>query len=369
MDTNIFTLNKTTYQDGKSINGLDSVVWVERYATAGECTLVGEPTEELLADLTDGTLVSHTDSKTIMMIETHQIDETKEGPAKVVFYGRTVEWIAMENRVVTLNAHETDAYDLNDMSVYPMEFNLPLGNAWDQAVILIDRFLESADYSLQERMPNIQVLALIAGNEPAQSTRVVNKLAYLSDAVTGLLSSVDAGIKIERCNPSHPTLIQFVIHNGVDRSAAVRFDYNSGDLESAKYLWSIKNSKNSAYVSNGNGTLKSLRAGVSGLDLRVMPIDASDWEPTPPWTLAHLKNVFVGRAYDEISKRKPVSPLFEAVITKNCRYEYGIDYNIGDMVYVIGNYGVSAKMRVVEYAKTIDAAGEFGVPTLAPIES
>jgi hypothetical protein len=44
--------------------------------------------------------------------------------------------------------------------------------------------------------------------------------------------------------------------------------------------------------------------------------------------------------------------------------KFRVDYNIGDIVYVVGDYGVSQKMRVTEYAEILDENGSSAFPTL-----
>ncbi len=59
--------------------------------------------------------------------------------------------------------------------------------------------------------------------------------------------------------------------------------------------------------------------------------------------------------------------LVEVDISKSNEYEYEIDYSIGDLVNVHANYGVSQKMRVVEYATIFEEMGSSGFPTLSAI--
>jgi hypothetical protein len=46
-------------------------------------------------------------------------------------------------------------------------------------------------------------------------------------------------------------------------------------------------------------------------------------------------------------------------------YQYRTDYNVGDLVTLDGNFGVSAVMRVIEYVEIEDESGESGHPTLS----
>lgn len=365
----VFTLNKTAYNNGILINGIQSILWVERYNQEGEFEIVGPPTKSFRTSLAVGTLISHTESTTIMMVEEHTIDEDDEGTPVVKITGRTIDEIMMENRVVTHSAHESDAF-VNDISVYPMEYILTSAGAADHAFVMLQRFLEVATYVPEERIPNLQIVNDVDVVDPLPGPRLISTLSLLSTAIRDILSSIDCGIKLERPNISHPNHLQLILHNGTDKSNTVRFDYNAGDISAARYNWSLKGLKNSAYISSANYTVRFFRDGEEGLDLRLIPL-TSDWEqdyglPLFPADEAAIKAVLAAQTYTELSKRK-FSHIMDATISKNNRYIYGVDYNIGDIVYVIGNYGVEQKMRVVEFARTVDKHEDSSFPTLAPI--
>jgi hypothetical protein len=55
----------------------------------------------------------------------------------------------------------------------------------------------------------------------------------------------------------------------------------------------------------------------------------------------------------------------QADIAETTRYQYRVDFNVGDLVTVDGNFDQMAKMRVVEYAEVEDENGYSGHPTLA----
>lgn len=365
----VFTLDRDEYNNGTPVHGIDSVLWVERYNREGEFKIEGKPTHELLSTLADGTLISHTNTDTIMMVESHSIDESKEGKTKAEFIGRTVDEILMENRVVTLSDHISDAFTF-DVSFYPMEFNFPAWNSWDQASNLMYRFLTDPDNLPAEAIPNLVIRQDIGGSETSPTSRLLTKLSLVSKSVRELLDVSGAGLKIERPNESHPGEIHFVVHKGSDKSLDVRFDWNFGDLESARYLWSNKGYKNGAYVSTDAYTLRSFPYGVTGWDLRLMPVDAGDWkkdDPTPDeTTFAEIVSILGARGKDAIDRQGLVHLIDTKVSTKS-RWTYNLDYKLGDLVSVAGNYDTSAVMRVVEYAATLDETGSTGFPTLAPL--
>lgn len=365
----LFKLDKDNFDNGQIINGIDTITWVERYNSEGEVTLEATPTHKLLTAIPDGSIISHVDSESIMMIESHNIEESNDGSAVVKFVGRSIDQILMENRVITLSDHEDDAFE-DDFSRFLMEFNLPLGSSWDHASTLLIRYLDDFDHNPEEYVPNLTIRNDIAGDESPLQLRVIPKLSYLT-IVRDILGSVKAGLKVERPKNTHPDDVQLVIHRGEDKSNDVMFDWNSGDIASARYLWSIKDNKNSAYVSTDLYTLRMFAPGKTGLDLRIMPVDANDWkkdDPTPDDdTIAEIKKILKARGNDQIGKHK-TAILIDSKISSDSKYRYNKDYKMGDLVSVTGDYDTQSVMRVVEHALTVDSTGTTAFPTLAFVE-
>ena len=50
-------------------------------------------------------------------------------------------------------------------------------------------------------------------------------------------------------------------------------------------------------------------------------------------------------------------------------YVYGVDYSLGDLVRLVGDYGLDQKARVTEYIRSEDASGFKAYPTLTTIVS
>lgn len=368
----IFTLDKTTFANGKTINGIKSLLWVERYNDAGEFTITGPATRQFLLDLAEGVIISHSNTEAIMMVETHTIDSNKEGLATVEIKGRSIEQIVMENRLIVTNMAEDDFFDFyfwaKDTSQYAPIFDVSLGNTHDQVEALLNYYLDNTDLPYHS-IPNFNVRSDISGTEPIQQERTYKTMTPLSDSVRDMLSSINAGLKIERPNTTHPNTLEFVIHGGINRSVNVRFDWNFGDLESARYVWSSKNYKNAAYVNSLYYTFKMLPPATSGLDLRIMAVDATDWKlfyPTPDaGVIQRIRKILAARGNDQLSQNKRAQ-IVDATISKTARFKYNVDYKMGDLVHVVGDYDTNVVMQVVEYATTLDETGSFGFPTLMP---
>jgi hypothetical protein len=57
-----------------------------------------------------------------------------------------------------------------------------------------------------------------------------------------------------------------------------------------------------------------------------------------------------------------------AKIARNVKaYLYRKDFDLGDIITVLGNYDATSKMRVIEYVEIEDANGESSYPTLATL--
>ena len=50
------------------------------------------------------------------------------------------------------------------------------------------------------------------------------------------------------------------------------------------------------------------------------------------------------------------------------RYTYRVDYNMGDVVAVEGNFGLRERRRVVEFVEIVDDTGSVGLPTFASFD-
>ena len=382
----IFTINKSNYTNGKIITNIDSILWVERYADPGEFTITGRPTETFMEDLALGTLISHSDTTSVMMVENHSIDETKDGDIKIEITGRTIEAVAMESRMIANNG-------LTPIQVLQKYIELPLfadytttyynnrPSSWGQIEAIVKRYLiDSYDINTDSfPFPNFLIRSTPSNrtDDPILYKYPLSapKLGNVYEVVKNLLDATKSGMKIERPNQSHTTL-DFIIHQGVDRSSSLQFNWAAGDLEKARYLWTNKDYKNSAYVTSDSFGIRVIDPNNpfgSGWDLSFAAIDMGDVSqyyanPNALTTTEYnnLVSIYNSAALTELGKHK-AGLFMDATVSKEARFEYGKHYDIGDIVYVVGNYGAEAKMKVTEFARTMDSSGESGIPTLSPL--
>ena len=95
------------------------------------------------------------------------------------------------------------------------------------------------------------------------------------------------------------------------------------------------------------------------------PKDANSWSDTVKlW----IKTAMRSRGKEALAACRRIS-LASVTPTHNAKtHIFGIDYDIGDIVTVRGNFSESRPMRVMEYVHIEDETGEFGYPTLEVLE-
>ena len=108
-------------------------------------------------------------------------------------------------------------------------------------------------------------------------------------------------------------------------------------------------------------------------DIRYMIVDASDIDssytelPDITTEVPLIINNMITRGFEALSTQKTID-ISSVNISKTTSYKYRQDYDIGDIVSISGNYGITEKRRVVEFVEIEDENGEVGYPTLAKIE-
>lgn len=376
----IITIDKTNYKTGTVINNLDSVLWVERYLEPGEFKIVCDPFPEILSALALGTFISHTDTTEVMVVENHEISEKYGQSSKVEISGRSLDCF-LEKRIVSV--------------LGTMAFNTANGNAIEFsykttpsafAAYVLTQFLLLSTLSSNNIVPNISIILDSTIPTVSATERSIKKGANVYKEVYEVLKGADLGIRFERPAFSYASVplhhydsvndpsglkMALYVHTGVDRSSTVLFDYNSGDIESAKYLWSNKDEIN--FINAATSYAETLTSrdtpALTGWANKTGYVDVTSINTKVAGNAAELirqADVLAQRTADEFSQTK-TKTIVEPTISKNTRYIYRNSYLVGDLVYVIGNYGVSSKMRVIENIETQDENGYASYPTLAPL--
>jgi len=349
----------TQLEQGDAINGAASVMWVERYREPGEFEITAPLSSGLLQFLPLGTMISHTNTLEVMIVENHNIKDEEDVDPFVSITGRSLELI-LEDRVVGSNLVQT-----NNVLV---PYVIAAQPSAAQVSIMINEHIDHPT-DPDDKLENFDAWTGITTG--TSEPRTIGRIS-LHKAVVEILAVDNLGIKSVRRNPfggdGNDVHTHFIIHNGVDRSASVIFSRKAGDLEGSEYLWSNRKYFNSAMVVGRYVNVKVHTPGYSGYSRSMMVVQADDID-------GHLDVVPVGAVLTDIVAKMQTRGraamaaqsrinLVRADISEISKYHYRRDYNIGDIVTVDGNFGEIAPMRVVEYVEIQDENEEKGHPTL-----
>lgn len=363
---------RSGFLQGEIINAVDNITWIERYRKNGEFTIQTTPDSNLQNLIPIGSLISHTNTREVMIVETHAISEDlEEKTATLTIKGRSFETFYEDRMAVANNFGAT-----NPVTDEAYKYDLLADWSWNHAIELMGDHGVTGSTILngQDAIPLLvpYEVGLNGLWEPGANfgklERVI-KRGNVYERLLELLEYSDLGIRTER-----PILdleyLGLVVHGGVDKSATITFSHLAGDIKSAEYVWSRIGRKNGGLVV-GKYTSKVIRpAGVSGLDVQLMVIDATDFEDkyteTPTSNYDYIDRVLTARGMEVLNAQNGAN-IMSADISSTTPHKYRRDYNIGDFVRVVGNYGINQVMRVTEYVEIKENLETVGYPTLSTI--
>jgi len=356
-------------QPAKLIENYDSLIWTERFNTVGDFQLVGGDVSRFMTLLPEGTRLTLRESNIVMVVETHQIDRKKLSPQKVTIKGRAFESI-LDRRA---------ALQSLSAALSNTDWNITARTPADVAWYIINQICVVGSCSANDIFPSTMVqfptpADYNTSSGPARTIQVSR--GNLLNVVLDLLqqeggadstttpatpAAIQHGIRAVRPN-SAGTAIAVQIYTGVDKSTTVYFDATRELLDDGSYLFSKVGSANVGYGLGSNfvATMYEGASEPTGLERRVALIDASE---SGLATSDPLK-VYMAQTLAEASE----TAIFDGNINPDLNpYKFGVDYNLGDIVRVVGDYGLDEFARVTEYIRSEDATGQKAYPTLTTI--
>jgi len=375
-----FTLNRQFLRQN-SIDAFESIIWTERYYGDSDIELVVPLTEDSLKKLGTGMFIGIPESDEIMMLETMLIEQSKK---TIKFNGISLlSWL--NNRFIRTSASHNEA-------TWTIEGGPPGWVLWAIVWNMCHRDSPFLNGSIPMGVPFPDQL-IIPGLELKDYDRsgenVVAVINYgpVYDGLREFATAYKIGMQItlESANDSSYVL-GFRSYKGVDRSGdqamnpVVRFSPFTDSLTDITELQSIAALKTRVYSYAPNVTSPTPTdpgawgltgaPEFTGFDLRAMEVfvnELTNESIDPPGDAARLKQLLDIKAKDTLA----ANPLIKAVdgeIVPTSQYEYGRDYNLGDIIEVQGNSGIVTKCRVVEYIRSQDDAGQKSYPTVAALD-
>ena len=355
-------------QPGPLLEDYDSLIWTERFTGIGDFQLVTGAVDKYKSALPEGTVLTLRESSVPMIVEDHYVERKKNTGAKLFIKGR--EFTSILDRRVSVQAVSAALADWKVVAKQPSDVahyiivKICVDGINDAADIFpgsVVQFNTPADYLLgtgpnrEFVVPRGKLLNTVLDFLKAESEADANTVPP-SPAV------VPHGIRAVR--PARgASAITIEIYTGTDRSADVRFDATRDQLDDGSYLFSKRGLANAGYVLGPTAAFKLHKGAAvpTGLDRRVTLVDATG-------SSMNSADAVKNEGIDALNKANETARFNGSLNTDLSLYTYGVDYNLGDIVMMAGDYGLNTRSRVTEYIRSEDAQGSKSYPTLVSIE-
>lgn len=336
----------------------DSFIWTERFNLPGEFELYLPTNAPGLSFIVPDNFVQLKQSKRTMIIESLYLNTDIEEGNQYVVKGRSLESI-LDRRVIR----------------YQTILNGSLQTG--VATLLNQNAISPSDTNRK-----ITKLIFEASTDPLITGLTFKDQFHgetLLDAITYICKSAGIGFKI-----TVNTLGQFVfkLYAGVDRSygslgdSIVLFSPKMDNLTTSQYLFSRKDHKTTTLVGGeGEGFIrKTLDVDRSGgplteLDRREGFEDASNISSSysgGTLSLAEYNELLAYRGQSYLSEHRDFEA-FDGQVDPNINYVYDVDYELGDLVQIENEYGLTGTTQVKEYIFSEDKTGEKVFPTFEKV--
>ena len=375
-----YTLNRN-FLRRDVIDGFDSIIWTERYYGDSAVEMVVPATTEMFQKLPVGTFLSLDKSSEIMILESMTIDAGKIKVSGISL----LPWL--DNRFIRTSAKHEDQH-------WPLEGETAGKTLW---TILYNMCCQGSPYlsgSIPIGITNPQQfiipgLGLRAYDNTGDTIKIAVPYGPVYKAMREIATTHEIGMQITLDSVSDTSFtLGFRNYKGINRSSSqtdnpiIRFSPQMDSLTNIKELLSIAALKTIVYTfatgltpEEGKPVLTTT-PGVSslsgsqyvGFDLRALQVFPSDiTTDMVGGSQAKVVEILNSRALDELSNNHYVKSV-DGEIVPESQFQYGVDYNLGDIIEVEGNLGIVQTARITEYIRSQDESGEKAYPTVTMIE-
>lgn len=355
----------------ENIDSFKSFIWVERYIGYGKCELY-IPTNDISLSLVDKIKNNHLNGKDIyiyydksesmMVAESFNIKYNFEGLSYITIEGRSLESILIRrviwNQTVLRGKLQGQIKKLLDQNVIsPTEPERKINNFV---------FVESTDPDIID----LTISAQFTGDN-------------LYEAILSICKRFDIGFKITLSEDKN---LEFRLYKGEDRSynqeknPYVIFSKRFDNLLRTEYVNDIEPLKNVALVAgedegSNRRTISIERIGYygdgTGLSRRELYVDArdiqSETENGDKIPDNEYFDMLIERGNEYLYENLYLKNFDGEVETRNT-YVYGKDFYKGDIVQIVTENNIEARVRVDEYIYSEDITGASSYPTFTIIE-
>lgn len=376
-----FMVLDKNYDGIAMIDTFTSAIWTVRYDEAGDFEIYTPVRLDYIQAMQIGNYLWNRDSDRLMVIETVEIEtDAEEGPQLIVT-GRSLESI-LDRRIVTSSQNFS-------------------GNLQSVLFAIIQNEVISSGGT--RRIPGF---SLKTSSDSRITSISISELSIRGENVYDVVCSLCQANKVGwRILPKGAGGFEFELYVGVDRSYAqsvnpyVTFSPSFENLLNSNYIKSFKSYKNSIYAvgtyqkevilqnkykdDNGEWVVEeqttyeeaevvtwqySETATPSGLARREMFIDnggVNDGEQGGEYATWNAVNK--EKAIAELGEHQTTTA-FEGELEATRQYIYREDFNIGDIVQVENEFGITGTVYISEIVFSQDVNGITITPTFTSTE-
>ena len=332
------------------IDSAESVIWVKRFNDAGQFELyIPASTSMIELFIENEIIITRDDSNAVMSVEDVHLKTDVENGDYLTISGRSVECF-LGRRIV------------------PKQTTFQNTTAENVIRSLITQNVINPTVTYRR-------IDLIALGTARGYTDVINKQVTgknLLDTISSICKEQNYGFELLFVNGQ----FVFNLYKGVDRSynqnvnTFVVFSPEFENIGNTEYTKDKTTLYNAVYVGGeGEGTNRVI-VGVgstAGLQRREKWVDArNESSKTDAGTLTPTEYAYMlaQQGAEEI-KQATETTKFDGEIINYNSYVYGVDYNLGDIVQIINEYGVTGTARITEITEVEDETGYKLYPTLS----
>lgn len=330
------------------IDTFKSLIWTKRYFNCGDFELYTGANADLLPFLVKDNYIMRDDDDSIMLIEDIRIQTDAESGNYFIITGRSIESIL--KRRVFQHPKTVKTSDYINNAIYSL-FNFFTGNR-ALSIIVVDQ------------------LHKVPGSVNAQFTGVT-----LFDAIKSILQPLGLWFKLSVGTNLNVLVLSIIERGKVDVIFSPEFDnlvnsnYVAESQELANYAFVAGEGDGSSRIVYGTQTDGTSVQHNTGIKLREIYVDArdissNDGEISTPEYIELLKQRGITKLIEEHSTKE----MFEAEVNAIMPFEYKKDWDLGDIVTVTNQYGVTAEPRIVEVIECWDDTGYTVIPTFDALE-
>jgi len=343
------------------IDSYESLIWTERFADVGDCTITMRPSREAKALLQPDTCLAIRDSYRVQKIDTVEETTDQDGRKVLKATGVSLEGLLKDrvaSRVRIAAGAVQEPYDKT-------------GKPADIAREIFDNFIRNNVVIPEDQIPFLQPGVLLSSGtipEPTAEISISWAVGTIFDWIKKLCDMYGLGFRIVRNGDLSE--LYFEIYTGSNRTSAqvlneaVIFSPRLDNLSNTSQLTSSSNYKNVAYVFAVNGSRMvyspTVDETVSGFDRRVLMVDASDIDLEAGTA---LNDALDQRGKEALDEHRQLYA-FDGEIPQYSDYIYGVHYRLGDIVEQRNEDEIASNMRVTEQIIVSDREGVRSYPTL-----